>query len=263
MNKILEIKSPENPIYKETKKLLAKKTRDKLGQYLIEGNKLVEEALNHEVPLTYIIVAGAYEIESSRIFREALIPGHVPVYRLENNLFNDLADTVTSQGIMGIVSKTHIQDLPDYGNIVVFDRLQDPGNIGTIIRTAEAAAYVGVAILKGTGDIFSPKVVRGAAGSLFRIPLVFFDSWEDFLASKAAKGRLLVATSLRASRYYYQENIRENIALIIGNEGQGIDPILEEKCDISIKIPMKGNMDSLNVAVAAGILMYESVRGKE
>lgn len=263
MNNILRIKSRENPIYKQTKKLLGKKTRDKLGQYLIEGTKLVEEALSYEVPLLYIIVAGDYDLEASRVFQEGFIPDHVPVYRLENYLFDDLADTITSQGIMGVVSKIHTQDLPDGGNIVVFDRLQDPGNIGTIIRTAEAAAYVGVAILKGTGDIFSPKVVRGAAGSLFRIPLVFFDSWEDFIASKAAKDRLLVATSLKANRYYYQEDIRENIALVIGNEGQGINPLLEKNCDISIKIPMKGNMDSLNVAVAAGILMYESVRGKE
>lgn len=260
MSIILDITSRENSLYKQTKKLLGKKTRDGLGQYLIEGNNLMKEALDHKAPILYIILRRDYDIENSRVFQERQIPEQISIYKLESHLFDDLADTITSQGIIGIVEKPEPKPFPTDGNIVVFDRLQDPGNIGTIIRTAEAAGYVGVVILKGTGDVFSPKVVRGAAGSLFRMPLLFFESREEFLGSPTAKDRRLVATSLKASRYYYQEDISRRIALIIGNEGQGIDPLLEKKCDISIKIPMKGNMDSLNVAVAAGILMYESMR---
>ncbi len=262
MNKILDITSRDNPLYKQTKKLLGKKTRDGLGRYLIEGNNLMEEALNYEAPILYIILRNDYDIQNSRVFQRKQIPGQINIYMLESHLFDDLADTITSQGIIGVVEKPETKSFPTDGNIVVFDRLQDPGNIGSIIRTAEAAGYVGVGILKGTGDVFSPKVVRGAAGSLFRMPILFFESREDFLASPAAKERRLVASSLKAKRYYYQEDISRRIALIIGNEGQGIDPLLEEQCDISIKIPMKGNMDSLNVAVAAGILMYESMRNK-
>lgn len=262
MNKIIDINSRENSVYKQTKKLLGKKTRDQLGQYLIEGNNLLEEALNHEVPILYIILRKDYDVKGSRAFHQCQIPEGIAIYQLDNYLFDDLADTMTSQGIIGVVKKPERKPISEHGNIVVFDRLQDPGNIGTIIRTAEAAGYVGVAILKGTGDVFSPKVVRGAAGSLFRMPLLFFETREDFLISEVAKKRRLVATSLTANRYYYQEDITQNVALIIGNEGQGIDLLLEKQCDISIKIPMKGNMDSLNVAVAAGILMYESMRNK-
>lgn len=264
MNSILRISSKENFIYKQSKKLQMKKSRDQMGEYLIEGNNLVEEALKNQVIVNGIFLRNDYEIRDSKIFQgwetKNKFLNTVPVYRLENHLFDDLADTTTSQGIIGLVKKPESKNFPEEGNIVVLDRLQDPGNIGTIIRTAEAAGYVGVGILKGTGDVYSPKVVRSAAGSLFRMPLYFFDSREEFLNNQANGKRLLVATSLKAKRYYYQEDISRNIALIIGNEGQGIDPLLEEQCDISIKIPMKGNMDSLNVAVATGILMYESVR---
>ena len=266
MNKIIDINSRENSVYKQTKKLLMKKTRDQLGQYFIEGNNLMEEALNNQVQILHIMLRSDYDIEDSRLFQEGKtvkkISERIPMYRVESYLFDDLADTTTSQGIIAVVKKPESEHFPAEGNIVVLDRLQDPGNIGTIIRTAEASGYVGVVILKGTGDVFSPKVVRSAAGSLFRVPLLFFSGRQEFLNSQEAATRRLVATSLKASRYYYEEDLTRNIALIIGNEGQGIDPILEEKCDISIKIPMKGSMDSLNVAVAAGILMYESMRSK-
>ena len=263
MNKILDIKSKDNSIYKQTKKLLMKKNRDQTGQYLIEGNNLLKEAIDNGVSILGIFLKDDYETKNSEFLSTEQTLESIPTYRLDGRLFDDLSDTTTSQGIIGIVKKTEAKPFPNKGNIVVLDRLQDPGNIGTIIRTAEAAGYVGVAILKGSGDVYSSKVVRGAAGSLFRMPLFFFDTREEFLESKTASGRKLVATSLKAERYYYEEDIIRDIALIIGNEGAGIDPLLEEKCDVSIKIPMKGNMDSLNVAVAAGILMYESVRSKE
>lgn len=266
MDMIVEISSKENSIYKQTKKLLMKKNRDQTGQYIIEGNNLMEEALSNQVSILWLIIRSDYVMKDHAFFQRGEKFGNIlesmPIYRLESSLFDDLTDTTNSQGIIAVVKKNQAEAFLKHGNIVILDRLQDPGNIGTIIRTAEAAGYVGVGVLKGSGDVYSPKVVRGAAGSLFRIAILFFESREDFLNSKARGERRLVATSLKAKRYYYQEDITQNIALIIGNEGQGIDPLLEKQCDISIKIPMRGNMDSLNVAVAAGILMYESIRSK-
>ena len=146
------------------------------------------------------------------------------------------------------------------GNFVVLDRLQDPGNIGTILRTADAAGYSLAIVLKGTADVFSSKVVRAATGSLFRMPVVFMDSVDELMEFTRAAGKKLVATCFDTDRYYYDENLKENIALIIGNEGSGISRELIECSDLKIKIPMHGNIESLNASVAAGILMYEAVR---
>ena len=114
--------------------------------------------------------------------------------------------------------------------------------------------------MKGTADVFSPKAVRAATGSLFRMPVVFMDSVDELMEFTRAAGKKLAATCFDTDRYYYDEDLRENIALIIGNEGGGISRELMESSDLKIKIPMHGNIESLNASVAAGILMYEAVR---
>ena len=183
---------------------------------------------------------------------------------LDGRLFEQLSQTETSQGIMAIVEKPKLSwegfKNIDGGNFIVLDRLQDPGNIGTIIRTADAAGYKLAIVMKGTADVFSPKVVRAATGSLFRMPVVFMDSVSELMEFTRAAGKKLVATCFDTDRYYYDENLRENIALIIGNEGNGISRELIDGSDLKIKIPMHGSIESLNASVAAGILMYEAVR---
>ena len=146
---------------------------------------------------------------------------------------------------------------------MVLDRLQDPGNIGTILRTADAAGYRLAVVMKGTADIFSPKVVRAATGSLFRMPVVFMDSNSELVEFTRAAGKKLVAACFDTERCYFDEDLTDNIALVIGNEGNGICKEIIESSDVKIKIPMHGNIESLNASVAAGILMYEAVRGKK
>ncbi|MBQ1228924.1 MAG: RNA methyltransferase, partial [Firmicutes bacterium] len=114
--------------------------------------------------------------------------------------------------------------------------------------------------MKGTADIFSPKVVRSATGSLFRVPIVFAENNDELTEFVHNSGKKLVATCLDDSKFYYDEDLRENIALIVGNEGNGISPDLIDKSDVKIKIPMHGSIESLNASVAAAIIMYESVR---
>ena len=187
------------------------------------------------------------------------------VFIVDPKLFGELAQTETSQGIIASVRKP-ILSLEEFienkkpGNFVVLDRLQDPGNIGTIIRTADAAGYKLVIAMKGTADIFSPKVVRSATGSLFRIPIAFVENNDQLIDFAHKAGKKLTATCLDDSKYYYEEDLKENIALIVGNEGNGIDPDLIAKSDVKIKIPMHGSIESLNASVAAAIIMYESVR---
>ena len=146
------------------------------------------------------------------------------------------------------------------GNYVVLDRLQDPGNIGTILRTADAAGFDLAVFMKGTADPFSPKVVRSATGSLFRLPMVFVKDAEELAELVHSAGKRLIATAMDAEKAYYDCDLEKDAAIIIGNEGNGISPELMMRADEKIMIPMAGNTESLNVAVAAGILMYERIR---
>ena len=251
-----EISSKDNKIFRLCEQLTHKKYRDKLGLYLIEGENLLEEAVKNG--------AGIKTVLMCRDYRGSLFGTEDKSFCLSDKLFEQLAQTETTQGIMAVVEKPELS--PDRfldrggGNFIVLDRLQDPGNIGTILRTADAAAYELAIVMKGTADVFSPKVVRAATGSLFRMPVVFMDSVDELMEFTRAAGKKLVATCFDTDRYYYDENLKGNIALIIGNEGSGISRELIECSDLKIKIPMHGNIESLNASVAAGILMYEAVR---
>ena len=250
------VSSKDNKIFRLCQQLSQKKYRDKLGLYLIEGENLLEEAVKNGAEIKTVLARPDYG--------GCFFGTEDKVFSLDDNLFRHLAQTETSQGIIAIVAKPEISPArfldEDGGNFVVLDRLQDPGNIGTILRTADAAGYSLAIVMKGTADVFSPKAVRAATGSLFRMPVVFMDSVDELMEFTRAAGKKLVATCFDTDRYYYDEDLRENIALVIGNEGSGISQELIEGSDLKIKIPMHGNIESLNASVAAGILMYEAVR---
>ena len=253
-----EITSRDNRIYKTCEQLSQKKHRDRLGKYLIEGENLIEEALKTGTKVETVIIRRGYEKIPETLENIAFV--------LDEKLFDKLAQTQTSQGILAIVDKPESSKekfAGKAGNFVVLDRLQDPGNIGTILRTADAAGYSLMIVMKGTADIFSPKVVRAATGSLFRMPVVFMDSNSELVEFTRAAGKKLVATCLDTERRYFDEDLTDNIALVIGNEGNGICEEIIESSDVKIKIPMQGSIESLNASVAAGILMYEAVRGKK
>ena len=251
-----EISSKDNKIFRLCEQLTHKKYRDKLGLYLIEGENLLEEAVKNGAAIKTVLMC--------RDYRGSLFGTEDKSFCLSDKLFEQLSQTETTQGIMAVVEKPELS--PDRfldkggGNFIVLDRLQDPGNIGTILRTADAAGYELAIVMKGTADVFSPKAVRAATGSLFRMPVVFMDSVDELMEFTRAAGKKLVATCFDTDRYYYDENLKGNIALIIGNEGSGISRELIECSDLKIKIPMHGNIESLNASVAAGILMYEAVR---
>ena len=252
------ITSKDNRIYKHCRALGAKKYRDETGLYLVEGEKLVREAC--EMDMTEMIIAEpdcAEKIKS--LDADAVF--------VEKKLFKGLVHTETSQGVIAVVRK-NIFDQEAFidavgvreggrKNIVVLDRLQDPGNIGTIIRTADAAGYGGVISVKGTGDIYSPKIVRATAGSVMRLPIYFAESATEAVDMLRKHGKKIVGTTLDADLYYYDADLSESIALVIGNEGSGMSEEFKISTDINVKIPMSGSIDSLNAAVAAGILMYQ------
>lgn len=253
-----EITSKDNRIYKTCEQLLLKKYRDRLGRYIIEGENLLGEAVKNGAEIETVLLRRGCDKLPSGLADKA--------FMLDERLFDKLAQTETSQGIMAIVAKP-TADKADFigksGNFIVLDRLQDPGNIGTILRTADAAGYTLAVAMKGTADIFSPKTVRAATGSLFRMPVVFMDSNSELVEFTRAAGKKLTATCFDTQCYYFDVDLTDNIALVIGNEGNGISSEIIESSDIKIKIPMHGNIESLNASVAAGILMYEAVRGNK
>lgn len=231
-----------------------------MGLYVIEGENLLEEAHKNSEQIQEIVVRKGSE--------ESLIEpwmNREKVYIAEESLFRELVDTVTSQGIMAIVKKpeTNLECLSQgkpHANWVVLDRLQDPGNIGTIIRTADAAGYGLIVVMKGTADVFSPKVVRAATGSLFRVSICFANDAAELVQLALKHRKTLVATSLQAEDFYYEVDLRKDIALIVGNEGNGVCEELLEAAQVKIKIPMTGNVESLNASVAAALVMYEAMR---
>ncbi|MCI5721036.1 MAG: RNA methyltransferase [Firmicutes bacterium] len=259
-----EIGSRDNRIYKEALKLSRKKYRDREGLYVVEGENLVREALR------YSCVDKIF-VSSDRVntYIEAGILDREPadnVFSVEDSLFEKLAQTETSQGILATVRKKEfsVEELTEEkkgnNNFVVLDRLQDPGNIGTIVRTSEGAGYSGVIVLRGTADVFSPKTVRAAAGSVFRNPIIHVEDNRELRKLCDRLGLKLVVTGFDTDKYYFDEDISRDTALVIGNEGNGVSDELMDMADVKIKIPMMGELESLNASVAAGILMYEVQR---
>lgn len=254
---IKEIKSKENRIFKDCQKLSQKKYRDREGCYLIEGPNLLEEALTNNADIVCVI------FDEDKV-KTVNFDGDL--YKAEHKLFTKLSQTENSQGVLAIIrkseydAKSFMKYCPEGGNVVVLDRLQDPGNIGTIIRTAEGAGYAAVISIKGTADIYAPKTIRAAAGSVFRIPIIHVEDNRELRRFADSAGKKLAVTSLDADNYYYDVNLKTDTALVIGNEGNGVSSELIEMADIKVKIPMSGRLESLNASVAAGILMYEAVR---
>jgi len=218
---------------------------------------LIREALNNHGEIEIVIRSEDYQSEEF----------NAPMVSMESGLFRKLSDTETPQGIMAVVKKRICSEEEFFrtketgaSNIIVLDRLQDPGNIGTILRTADAAGYMGAVLMKGTADIYSPKIVRAAAGSLFRVPVLTADTPEQAIRMLRKNGKKIICTTPNCSSYYYDIDMKNEIAVIIGNEGNGACEEFLIESDLKIKIPMEGSIESLNAAVSAGILMYESVR---
>lgn len=261
----MRITSADNRIGKQILRLQQKKERDETGRYLIEGPNLIQEAVQLGIPLEALLVSDSFPKSSLLIDgKEAdwsLWNKHL--YEVSDPLFQKLSGTITPQGILAVVAKPvwrEEQILKPGRNILVLDRVQDPGNLGTILRTADAADYGGVLVVKGSGDLYNPKVVRAAAGSLFRLPVGFVDSAAAVGDLCQRFGKRLICTAPRGSRDYFTIDMRQDIALVLGNEGNGISQELLALAAERVRLPMAGSVESLNVAVAAGILLYESVR---
>ena len=240
------ITSKANSVVKNAKKLHQKKHRK--SAYLIEGWHLFEEAVQAGVRIEKIFALESYRDQL------AAFPQTVWV---SEEILRDLADTQTPQGIVAVIQKEEV-GLPDFsqGKFLFLEDVQDPGNVGTMIRTADAAGFTGVIVSDKSADIYSLKTLRSMQGSHFHLP-IYRMSLASFVEEAKKTAMPILATTLsKDSKDYRELSPLEGFVLVMGNEGQGISPIMAESANQLVHIGMKGKAESLNVAVAAGILMF-------
>lgn len=261
---MFEITSLKNPLIKEIKSLYRKKERIKNSSFIIEGIKIIQEAINYEYPIRNIIYTDRLlNTKDGMEFYESII-GLDNITYVPDNIFKEISDTENPQGILAIARFEYktIEQIHKKEKLflLLLDGLQDPGNMGTIIRTADAFNIDGIIITSGSVDPYNPKVVRATMGSIFRVPLYYTSDGLSELTSLRDKNIKIYSTSLEGSIPIYNANFKESIVLIVGNESKGVSDDYYSLSDKLIKIPMPGNAESLNAGVAASIIMYEVMK---
>lgn len=263
-----DITSKDNKIIKLIRQLETKKIRDELSLFVIEGPNLIVEAILEKVQINTILVSENFlksEVDANIKLLKYFMDSKIELYSVEEKIFSNISDTENSQGIIGIVRKKEYKDeaiSSEKAFMVILDKLQDPGNIGTIIRTCQGAGISCIGIIKGTGDIYSHKVVRATAGAIFKMPFMFFENEKQAIDKVKKSGMKLLCTTVSGGKSYFQEDLKVKVALVIGNEGNGASSEFINAADGLITIPMPGGAESLNVAAAASIIIYEGVRQK-
>ena len=257
------ISSKDNEIVKYIKKLKDKKYRDENNEYIVEGVKLVEEAVKENAPIKKIIICEdttkTYEIPTNIMLE---IARYECIY-VTDKIFSSITQVTNPQGIMAIIEKNSEKEAIDFSQdiIVMLDDVQDPGNLGTILRTVDSIGLNQIIVSKGTADAFNPKVVRSTMGAIFRLKIIESENLAQTIKEIRKHHYKLVVTSLQTENSIYDIDFNKKI-IVIGNEANGVSKEIQEMADEKAKIPMLGKTESLNASVAAGIVMYEYVRQK-
>lgn len=242
--------SKTNEYIKHVKSLTEKKYRDEYNEYIVEGSKLVKEAIEEKMNIKKILIC-------QDLYNEDIDCENIEYVSIQ--VFKYISETETPQGIMAIVEKKIASQ--EYGKtIFALDNLSDPGNLGTIIRTLDSAGIASIILSKGSADLYNPKVVRSTMGAIFRINAEYTENLQCKLLNFKAQGYKIIVTSLQANGYIYDLPFNEKCIVVIGNESKGVSKEIIDIADIKTKIPMLGKTESLNASVAASIIAYEVVR---
>lgn len=250
------ITSKDNSKIKEIKKLKEKKYRK--TAFIVEGIKMLKEAISEKAEIDTIIIREDTELDfklDSELEKK--------VIHVTKNVFETISDVVSPQGVLVVINKkiddNKISKHADY--ILALDGIQDPGNLGTIIRTADSANIKQILVSKDTVDSYSPKVVRSTMGAIYRVKIIECEDLAKTLKSLQTTGFEIVTTDLHTDKSIYDMNYNKKI-VVIGNEANGVTQEIKELSNYRVKIPMLGKTESLNAAVATGIMIYEYVRQK-
>lgn len=255
------IQSKDNSIIKEAKKLKERRFRALNSQFLIEGFRFVEEALKSSFHVSQIFLNENNLNKWQSFNLDKVLQNQTKIYIVKEAVFKQLSETENPQGVIAVVDKIKVPIAKKDGIYVLVDRIQDPGNLGTIIRSAHAAGASGIIITKGTVDVYNEKTLRSTMGSIFNIPVIE-DENLSFTKSLKSGGFKLIVSSLENSTDFYKINLTQNLIIAVGNEGSGISEEIYSLGDIKAKIPMPGKAESLNAAVAASVMLFEAVRQK-
>lgn len=221
--------------------------------FLIEGKKMVSEALGSDFTIDTLLIRDDLQDTLENL------PAHIPVCVLPEHILAAVCDTRTPQGIAAIL-KIPEQTSACGPRLIALDGVQDPGNVGTILRTADAAGFTGVLLSSSCADVFSPKVLRATMGSIFRMGITVTGNLAGSLHSLRGEGYSIISSQLDGEPFYERSPVNDCFCLIIGNEGNGISENVKKSATHRLKLPMRGGAESLNAAVAAGIMMYELTR---
>lgn len=260
------ITSMSNAQIKHIQQLMKKaKARRESGIFVVEGMKMFREAPVDRIEKVYASTSFLESGDNWAVLEEKGFGSESPdMEEVDDKVFRSLSDTVTPQGILCLVRQvdTPLSSMLEARQplLMILEDLQDPGNLGTILRTGEGAGVSGVILNKNCVDLYNPKVIRSTMGSVYRMPVLTVDSISDILPELKKQGVRTYAAHLRGEHFYDQEDLRGKTAFFIGNEGNGLSDELSVQADCLIKIPMQGQVESLNAAMAAGILMYETSR---
>jgi TrmH family RNA methyltransferase len=263
--------SPHNPVSSRDNKavkflasLADPKVRNKEKVFLVEGVKMVEEALRDKLGVKQVIASPSLTRHHGKgVIRLAEDRG-IEILWISERMMDAAAESKTPQPVMAVVElREHVEEeLISHSSrlIVVAHQLQDPGNLGTIIRTAEAVGAAGVAITRNSVDPHNPKTVRASMGSILRLPVVKIADAQGFLGKCKKAGFQVAAMVLQGDRNLFDADMTKPTAVIFGQEGSGLQGSLLESVDLQLRIPMAETIDSLNVATSAAVVLYEALR---
>ena len=258
------------------------KVRNEQGLFIAEGSRMVLETPKTLLKELYISeeflsdsekkseVEGYLSVTLDGLRSEEYLEtffddNTVKIFLVANDIMKLISDTTTPQGILAVIEQKRymLEDILEASKVpslIILEKLQDPGNLGTILRTAEGAGISGIVMSRDTVDPFSPKVIRSTMGSMYRVPFFIADDICDTINVIKKTGVKVFAAHLKGEKYYDELDFRGASAFLIGNEGNGLSDEVASLADMYLKIPMEGQLESLNAAMAAGILMYETSR---
>ena len=254
-----KITSAKNPMVQRLRALRSAKARREQGLFLVEGEVMIREALSCGLKMCELAAD-----EGAAGFAQELAESGLRAALVSRTLLESICETRTPQGVCAsfeMPAQAAFEALPD--RIVALDGVQDPGNVGTIWRTADAAGFQALLLGAGSADPLSPKVQRAAMGSGFRLPYRCEDDLAVSLRALAERGWRIIVSDLHGEDFYARPEPGERFVLVIGNEARGISDAVKAEAGMRLKLPMRGGAESLNAAVAAGIMMYELMRPRE
>ena len=256
------ITSKDNETIKHIRKLKEKKYRDEYGEYIVEGIKLINEAIEEKQNVQTIIVCDNCNKEALNQNSMYEVAKLDCIY-VDEKVFNTITEVKNPQGILAVVEKQNKEKQINFNEdiIVVLDDIQDPGNLGTILRTVDSVGLSQIIVSKKSGDVYNSKVVRSTMGAIFRVNVIESENLKDTIKEIKKHKFNVISTSLDTDKSLYDINLNKTV-IVIGNEANGVSKEIQELSDIKIKIPMLGKTESLNASVATGIVLYEYVRQK-